>query len=437
MAEQTPASADLTAAIAYHQQGDLAAAQSAYERVLNAEPEQPDAWHLLGVLRHQLGDSETAIQWVGKSLALNPRQPRAHNNLGNILAACGRADEALASYAAAIAVQSGYAQAYHNRGNVLAGLERTSEAMASYEQALAHQPDYTAAHQALAPMYEQDNRLEKAGEHYRWLVEHDLASRLDFLRLGGVLRKLNQLDDAREIYRQWLNREPGDALAQHYLAACGDGLRPDRAADEVVRATFDGFAGEFDSCLARLGYRVPTLVAETVGELWNAAGMPAWDVADLGCGTGLCAPPLRPLAGRLVGVDLSAPMLAKARERGLYDELVEEELSAFLRQRPASFDLLVSGDTFVYLGDLVPVFSAAAQALRVGGALAFSVERQVGESSARGFELNRFGRYVHEAAYVHQTLSEASFDLLVSREEVLRLEAGVPVPGLLVAGRKR
>jgi predicted TPR repeat methyltransferase len=143
------------------------------------------------------------------------------------------------------------------------------------------------------------------------------------------------------------------------------------------------------------------------------------------------------VARRLVGVDLSAPMLAKARERGFYDELVELELTAFLEQRPGAFDLLVSGDTLVYLGDLEPVFAAASQSLRGRGALIFSVERPMGEFSAGRFQLNRFGRYVHETAYVHQALSDASFAVLASREEVLRLEAGDPVPGLVVAARKR
>jgi predicted TPR repeat methyltransferase len=128
--------------------------------------------------------------------------------------------------------------------------------------------------------------------------------------------------------------------------------------------------------------------------------------------------------------------VGQAPERGCYDELVQEDLSAFLQERPEAFDLLASGDTPVHIGRLEPVFAAAAQALRRGGALVSSVERHLGEPSAGGFQLNRFGRYVHEAAYVRQVLSDAGFDSLANREEVLRLEAGVPVPGLLVAARK-
>lgn len=434
MAEQKPVTADLEAAIAHHRQGELTEAEAAYRRVLEAEPEQPDAWHLLGVLAHQLGDSETAIQWIRKSLEINSEQPRAHNNLGNVLAACGRSDEALASYDAAIGVHSGYAQAYHNRGNVLADLRRTNEAISSYQQALELQPDDASARQALGGLYEGASRLQEACQQYGWLVEHRPDSKVGYLRLGQVLRKLNRLDEAREVYQKWLAVSPDDASAQHLLAACGEGPPPPRATDEYVRAAFAGFADEFDGCLAELGYRVPGLLQDALRELQGGQAT-AWEVADLGCGTGLCAAALRPVASRLVGVDLCPEMLAKARDKGLYDELVEGELTAFLQQRPAAFDLLVSGDTLVYVGDLAPVFDAAAQALREGGALVFTVESQP-EAEAADFVVNRFGRYVHRADYIRRVLSAAGLDVRTSREEVLRSEAGEPVPGLLVVARK-
>ena len=51
------------------------------------------------------------------------------------------------------------------------------------------------------------------------------------------------------------------------------------------------------------------------------------DVADLGCGTGLFGERIRARADRLEGFDLSANMLAKAQEKGLYDHLAQADLS--------------------------------------------------------------------------------------------------------------
>ena len=114
------------------------------------------------------------------------------------------------------------------------------------------------------------------------------------------------------------------------LAACSGRDVPARASDAFVEKTFDSFAASFDAKLASLGYRAPALVAEMLAH----AGLDAsrsLDVLDAGCGTGLCGPLVAPYARRLVGVDLSEAMLARARARDVYDELVKGELTAYLR----------------------------------------------------------------------------------------------------------
>jgi predicted TPR repeat methyltransferase len=61
---------------------------------------------------------------------------------------------------------------------------------------------------------------------------------------------------------------------------------------------------------------------------------PSWQCCiDLGCGTGLMGPLLRPYVGRLEGVDLSAGMVQKAKDRGCYDKLDVGELVACLNGR--------------------------------------------------------------------------------------------------------
>ena len=68
-------------------------------------------------------------------------------------------------------------------------------------------------------------------------------------------------------------------------------------------------------------------------------------VLDLGCGTGLCGVQFRDWARTLTGVDLSPNMLAKARERGLYDELLQGDAVVAMRERPGRFDLVVASVT--------------------------------------------------------------------------------------------
>ena len=119
------------------------------------------------------------------------------------------------------------------------------------------------------------------------------------------------------------------------------------------------------------------------------------DVLDAGCGTGLCGPLIARYARRLVGVDLSAPMLAQARARNVYDELVKCELTAYLGDSTGAFDVIVSADTLVYFGLLEDVIAASANALRPGGRLIFTVEELIGAGSDAGYSISLTGRYRH------------------------------------------
>ena len=53
-------------------------------------------------------------------------------------------------------------------------------------------------------------------------------------------------------------------------------------------------------------------------------------LADLGCGSGLVGLALKTPQNQIIGVDVSAQMLAKAAEKNVYDELVKDDLIHFL-----------------------------------------------------------------------------------------------------------
>ena len=133
------------------------------------------------------------------------------------------------------------------------------------------------------------------------------------------------------------------------LAACtGRGIPP-RASDGFVEGTFDSFAASFESKLAKLSYRAPALVAAMLED----AGIDpskSLEALDAGCGTGLCGPLIAPYVRRLTGIDLSAGMLAQAKEKNVYDELFKIELTEYMRDNTETFDLIVSADTLVYFG---------------------------------------------------------------------------------------
>ncbi|MFO0625811.1 MAG: class I SAM-dependent methyltransferase [Polyangiales bacterium] len=99
-------------------------------------------------------------------------------------------------------------------------------------------------------------------------------------------------------------------------------------------------------------------------------------VLDVGCGTGALslAVASRVPAGRVVGADLSAPMLARARERAAAQGLVNTsfvEADAQVADLDGPYDLVVSRFGVMFFDDPVAAFANLLRATRVGGALRF------------------------------------------------------------------
>jgi predicted TPR repeat methyltransferase len=119
----------------------------------------------------------------------------------------------------------------------------------------------------------------------------------------------------------------------------------------------------------------------------------------------------------------------------VYDELVKCELTAYLRDSPAAFDVIVSADTLVYFGSLERVVAASADALRAGGRLIFTVEELMDAGPDANYSLSPHGRYSHARQYVERVLAGANLRPEIVAAE-LRLEAGDPVAGLVVRATK-
>jgi predicted TPR repeat methyltransferase len=409
----------------------LAAAADIYRRILEVDPDHADALHFSGVLAHQQARSQEAVELIARSLELEPARADWHSNLGIVLQDRLRLDEAIAAYRRAIELDPNHANAHSNLGVVLRAKGEVTEAEAAYREAIRSDPGHSDAYHNLGVLLNAQKRPREAVLCFSKVItlspKHPDARRL----LALAHCTLGEVDQAVKVYEDWLKEDPDNPIARHMLAACSGRDVPERASDVFIETTFDSFADSFDSRLARLQYRAPTLIAEL---LRRSDGDPAkrFDVLDVGCGTGLSGPLVTPYARRLVGVDLSGGMLARARERDVYDELVKGELTAYLAACGEAYDLIVSADTLVYFGPLHAVVEAAEKALRPGGRLVFTVEELVGEA---GYSIGTSGRYRHAREYLERVLADVGFETEIAPAE-LRLEAGEPVAGLVVLATK-
>ena len=424
----------LSVAILLQQNEQWAAAADIYHSILEVEPNHADALHFSGVLAHQQARSEQAVALIERSLELEPDRADWHSNLGIVLQDRLKLDEAIVAYQRAIALDPSHANAHNNLGVVLRAQSKVVEAEAAYRAAIRINPEHLDAYNNLGVLLNGQKRSHEAAACFSKVItlrpKDPEARRL----LALAHCTLGEIDKAVEVFEEWLKDEPDNPIAQHMLAACSGRDVPPRASDAFVETTFDSFAASFDSKLAKLAYRAPALVGEMLAEAGVEASK-GLDVLDAGCGTGLCGPLIARYARRLVGVDLSAPMIAQARARNVYDELVKCELTAYLGTSTGAFDVIVSADTLVYFGPLEDVVAASANALRPGGWLIFTVEELIDAGSEAGYSISLSGRYRHTRPYLERVLANANLRSEIVPAE-LRLEAGDPVPGLVVRGTK-
>jgi len=260
-----------------------------------------------------------------------------------------------------------------------------------------------------------------------WDVDADTLDTL--VRYADSLRESEKLPEAIAAYEQARRFGAEPERVDYALAALGVLPRPPHTPAEVVKSHFDDFAEVFESHLVdTLHYCAPQCLSDALEGMLPAHPI---DVLDLGCGTGLCAPLLRPAARRLVGVDLSARMLERAAQQGDYDELVCAEATQMLRACPDSQDVVVAADVLMYFGELDELFAATHVALRPGGLFAFSAE--AGE--AADIELRPNLRFVHSHGYLRRLARRHHFDVESMAQAPIRQERLADVQAHIVVLR--
>jgi predicted TPR repeat methyltransferase len=394
-----PARSWLALGLAANQLGDAERAETGFRAALERDPSLTDAAFGLALVAFDQRRYEDAAEAFRKALSLGATAPLARVGLGQSLFFLG--EFAAAAAQLRMALDAGIADP---------NLIRRA-ALAQY-LACVGEGDYARAERAYA---------EIAGVHGEDAVKTAFAA---FQILVGYGRR----DEALALARARLPGREADPV-QRYLVKAAAGANCARAPEDYVIAHFDAFAEDFDRQLVGvLGYRAPQQLLELIGP----AGASLRRVLDLGCGTGLAGPLLREGRQRLVGVDLSPRMLAKAGERSVYDELIEAEMIGFLRRTKERFDLLFCADALVYFGDLAPIFASAARVTGPGALFAFNIET----TNAAAYELKASGRFAHDLANLSR-VAEPWFRVRNFQRAALRREGFGETRGALVIMERR
>ena len=246
-----PAAFALQHAIALHQQGQLAQAESLYKKILKQTPNAFDALHLLGVIEIQREHYEAAIRLIGRALKLKSDSAPAQANIGLAFYKLGRLEEALIHLDRGLALRPDDIDALITRGAALHELKRHEEAVASYDRALAIRPDHAVA------LSNRGNVLKDLNRHAEALASIDgaLAIKPDFAEAwnnrGSVLIELKRIDEALASLDRALTLRPGFANALNNLGNALNNLKRHAEAARAIERVL-AVDPEFDWALGNL-----------------------------------------------------------------------------------------------------------------------------------------------------------------------------------------
>jgi predicted TPR repeat methyltransferase len=133
---------------------------------------------------------------------------------------------------------------------------------------------------------------------------------------------------------------------------------------------YDEWAEHYDSDMLEVGYIYPSIMA---GLAARYVTNPSDIILDAGAGTGLIGHVLSILGySNLIAMDMSEGMLARARARGVYAQLVNAVLGQPLPFEDASVSAVVSAGVFTMGHAPASSFDELTRVLKPGGHLIFT-----------------------------------------------------------------
>jgi len=139
----------LQLALAQHQAGQCDQAEALCRQVLQLEPDNPVALHLLGQLAQRVGQLDAALELFTRAATLAPQNAQYHFSRANVLSSQSHLELAIAAFEQAIALQPDLADAHDRLSAALMCHGRITEAIAAARQALVCRPDMLEATERL------------------------------------------------------------------------------------------------------------------------------------------------------------------------------------------------------------------------------------------------------------------------------------------------
>lgn len=220
-----------------HEAGRLEQAEPLYRRVLDSQPEQPDALHLLGILLHQRGQRDDAIEFLERAVRAAAGEATYLANLAEAYRANGRLEEAISAFGRALDLSPDDADARFNLGCALAEMGDLVGAAGNFRIAAEARPNVAANLIRLGETLLELGAWPEAVGHFRAASALDPTNSGALIGLAGALMTMGRSEEAEALYREAGAFAPKDAdLHLQIGRALMEHGRPVPAGDTLQRA---------------------------------------------------------------------------------------------------------------------------------------------------------------------------------------------------------
>jgi predicted TPR repeat methyltransferase len=405
------------------QQKKLNKALEHYNKALKLQPNYADAHYNLALILLKQDKIKEALQHLDEVLHLEPDHSEAHNQKAQLLHQEGRLDQAIYHYKECLKQDPVNIEAFHNLGIIFLERREPAVALKYFLRLLQLAPDFDTYYN-LGVIYMDLGRTNDAIQYFNAALNKNPNHIATYINLGAIYLKAEDYIKAAEHYQRVLKLQPNNKEIAYILNAISQKQIPERAPKEYIQSLFDQYAPYFDKHLTEaLDYKVPELLYKAVTAETKKVEL---NILDLGCGTGLVGEKFRPIAKKLIGVDIAEKMIAVAKQKNIYDKLDIIDLYKAL-QKYHGLDLIIAADTFVYIGKLDKIFYASKNALSSNGLFAFTTEK----TEKYPYELQKSARFAHHNKYITELAKKNNFRVLRSDNIILRKQKNKSVEGYL------
>ena len=190
--------AQLQNAINFYQRGQADQAAAICIEILQREPNQPDALHVLGNVAKDRGQFEQAMQFFRQGLGAAPNHVHLLNSLGLLLRTLGHPTDAAACFEQAIKVNPGYVHARYNLANLCRAQDDDERAKALYREVIKQQGNFADALANLSSILEGEHQLGEARTLAKKAVKIDPRNYMARLTLANLAKRKQKYDEVRQ-----------------------------------------------------------------------------------------------------------------------------------------------------------------------------------------------------------------------------------------------